>query len=232
MKRLIMEDLLGWRGEKARKPLIIRGVRQCGKTYILKEFGRQYFSRCHYFNFEITPQLSKIFDSDLVPARILNELSFLAGQPIDIENELLIFDEIQACPNALTSLKYFQEAYKQLYLCAAGSLLGIHLGPVSFPVGKVTLMTLHPMNFEEFLMADGDERSLEVMCNLKLNGAISEIIHEHLWGQLKRYFVVGGMPEAVAAYCERKSTLIEAFKKAREIQSQLSLVLCHRCIDG
>lgn len=215
-----MGRLLEWKKEKPRKPLLLKGVRQVGKTHLLKEFGSLYFPRTHYLNFEKVPHLAKIFEPDLVPQRILDELSLYLGHSIHIGEDLVIFDEIQECPKALTSLKYFQEDCPELHLCGAGSLLGLHLGSGSFPVGKVTFETLRPMSFEEFLIAN-DDKSLPIIQKLTLKDKIPEILHEHLWGQLKRYFVVGGLPEAVAIYCKNKADLFEAFSLVRKKQDDL-----------
>ena len=220
MKRKIMNRLLEWKQEEQRKPLLLKGVRQVGKTYLLKEFGRLHFPQYHYFNFEKEPHLAKIFEPDLVPQRILNELSFHLGRPIKIGEDFVVFDEIQEVPKALTSLKYFQEECPKLHLCGAGSLLGLHLNSGSFPVGKVTFETLRPMSFEEFLMANND-KSLPILQQLTSKDKIPEIVHEHLWEELKRYFVVGGLPEVVATYCENKDRLFEAFSLVRKKQDDL-----------
>ncbi len=215
-----MNRLLEWKEGRNRKPLLLKGVRQVGKTHLLKEFGRMHFPQFHYFNFEKQPGLAKIFDYDLVPERILSELSFHLGKSIRIGADLVIFDEIQEVPKALTSLKYFQEDCPQLHLCGAGSLLGLHLGSGSFPVGKVTFETLRPMSFEEFLIAN-DDKSLPLIQKLSPVEKIPEILHHHLWDQLKRYFVVGGLPEAVATYCENKNNLFEACSLVRKKQDDL-----------
>jgi len=188
----MMQKLIKWKKEKNRKPLILKGVRQAGKTYLLKELGKNHFKKCHYFNFKKEPELSKIFEKDLVPKRILRDLSFRIDAPINIGSDFVIFDEIQESPKALTSLKYFQEDCSELHLCGAGSLLGLHLNSGSFPLGKVTFETLRPMNFEEFLMSTQD-KALPYFRKLG-SGNTSEGVHEHLWEQLKRYFVVGGLP--------------------------------------
>lgn len=220
MKRKMMDRLIAWKEEKLRKPLLLNGVRQVGKTHLLKEFGSLHFPQYHYFNFEKQPDLSKIFEPDLVPQRILSELSFYLDRSINIREDLVIFDEIQELPKALTSLKYFQEECPELCLCGAGSLLGLHLGQGSFPVGKVTFETLRPMSFEEFLMADND-KALPVIHKLTSKDRIPEIIHEHLWEQLKRYFVIGGLPEVVAIYYKNKNNLFEAFSLVRKKQEDL-----------
>ncbi len=220
MKRLMMDRLIQWKQSKERKPLLLKGVRQVGKTHLLKEFGRRNFREYHYFNFEKQPDLAKIFEHDLNPQRILNELSFYIDRPIQIGEDLVIFDEVQEAPKALTSLKYFQEDCPQLHLCAAGSLLGLHLSTGSFPVGKVAFETLRPMSFEEFLMA-GNDKALSILQKLTLKDKIPDIVHEHLWEQLKRYFIVGGLPEVVAAYYENQENLFEAFSLVRKKQDDL-----------
>lgn len=220
MQRFMMKQLLAWKNESSRKPLLLKGVRQVGKTYLLKEFGKLYFPNFHYFNFEKQLELGKIFELNLDPERIIRELSFYLDFPINIKTDLVIFDEIQASPQALTSLKYFQEDCSELHLCAAGSLLGIHLNSSSFPVGKVTFKTLRPLSFEEFLMANND-KSLPIFQKLNSNDAIPAIMHEYLWDQLKHYFIVGGLPEVVATFCKNKEDLYKAFSLVRDKQSDL-----------
>lgn len=220
MKRKLMDRLIQWKGEAGRKVLLLKGVRQVGKTFLLREFGRLHFQECHYFNFEKQPQLSRLFEKDLDPQRILNELSFHIGKPIHIGKDLVIFDEIQETPKALNSLKYFQEDCPELHLCAAGSLLGLHLNSESFPVGKVTFEILRPMSFEEFLIA-GDDKALPYLQKLALNGTIPELVHEYLWDQYKRYLITGGLPEVVAIYYANKANLFEAFVLVRKKQDDL-----------
>jgi len=217
MKRKLMDRLIQWKNEKDRKPLLLKGVRQVGKTFLIKEFGRLHFPQFHYFNFEKQPELAKIFEQDLDPKRILDELSFQVNRSIRVGEDLVVFDEIQEAPNALTSLKYFQEECPQLHLCAAGSLLGLHLNSGSFPVGKVDFETLRPMSFEEFLTA-GNDKALPY---LQKEDKIPELVHEHLWQQLLRYFVVGGLPEAVVTYYEYKDNLFEAFARVRKKQDDI-----------
>ncbi|MBN1684322.1 MAG: AAA family ATPase [Gammaproteobacteria bacterium] len=172
-----------------------------GKTYLLKKFGQEYFSHYHYIDFEKERDLTAIFKPNLNPKRILDELSFYLKQPIDVIHDLIIFDEIQACPDALTSLKYFCEEMPTLALCAAGSLLGVHLNSGSYPVGKVDQLTLHPLSFLEFLEALGDDRALEyIQPPIDIHSSIPEIVHTHLWEQLKKFFIVGGLPEIVDYY--------------------------------
>lgn len=220
MQRKMMVKLLEWKQGKSRKPLLLKGVRQVGKTHLLKEFGKLHYPKYHYFNFEKQPGLSKIFEVDLDPKRIVSELSFFIDQSINIKEDLIIFDEIQECPKALTSLKYFQEECPDLHLCGAGSLLGLHLNVGSFPVGKVTFETLRPMSFEEFLLANQD-KALPYLQKLSSDQKLPEIIHDHLWEQLKHYFIVGGLPEVVSTYQEHKHNLFEAFSLVRKKQEDL-----------
>ena len=202
-----MRDLKAWKKQKSRKPLIIKGVRQTGKTYTLKEFGKSDFPVFHYVNFEQNQKAANIFVGDFDIKRIMNELSFLLDTTINAKNDLLIFDEVQACPNALTSLKYFAEECPELALCCAGSLLGLHLGESSFPVGKIEFFYMYPMCFAEFLEADGDSKSLSILNACTKTSAISEIVHQHLWEQFKIYLITGGLPEIVKTYIENKENL-------------------------
>lgn len=231
MKRLFTQKLIAWKENPHRKPLIVRGARQVGKTYILQEFGRVHFPKFHYFNFEKDGTLHSIFEPNLSPDRIIKELSFVRNEPINVETDLVIFDEIQSCPKALTSLKYFNEDMPQLALATAGSLLGIHLGATSYPVGNVDMLTLYPMTFEEYLIAQGNKRLTEAFevvkeAMHKVQGyhtiePIAQVIHESLWEQLKIYFVVGGLPEVVRTYLEKRENPFKAFEAVREKQEQL-----------
>lgn len=227
MKRQIITSLLKWKSSLQRKPLILKGTRQVGKTYLLKTFGAKQFPRCHYFDFEKQRDLDKIFQVNLNPQRIINELSFYAHEQINIKNDLVVFDEIQACPNALTSLKYFCEDMPELSLCAAGSLLGIHLNSGSYPVGKVDELTLCPLSFAEFLEAIGDDDSLQYLQNINLRSKIPEIVHTHLCQQLKTFFIIGGLPEIVVDYANAlktvnsESNLLAILQNARAKQQVL-----------
>jgi predicted AAA+ superfamily ATPase len=221
MKRLILQDLQAWKRQKHRKPLIIKGVRQTGKTYILKQFGESDFPAFHYINFEHNLKAANLFNNDFDPKRILQDLSFLLNTSIDEKHDLVIFDEIQACPQALTSLKYFAEQLPELALCCAGSLLGLHIGDASFPVGKVDFIHMRPMCFAEFLEASGDRKSLDLLNNCQHSDLISDVVHEHLWQQFKIYLVVGGLPEVVRTYIENKNDLYTGLTLARKKQQDL-----------
>lgn len=221
MERLILQDLIKWQMKKNRKPLIIKGVRQTGKTYILKQFATSQFPAFHYLNFEHNQKIANLFKDDFDPKRILNDLSFLLGTAIDKDNDLVIFDEIQACPRALTSLKYFAEQLPELALCCAGSLLGLHLGESSFPVGKVDFLEMRPMCFAEFLKANEDLKSLDILNQCTYSSSLSDIVHEHLWQQFKIYIVTGGLPEAIKTYVENKENFYDALMQVRRKQSEI-----------
>ncbi len=206
MKRNLINDLVKWKNKKEKKPLIIKGVRQCGKTYLLKEFGKQYYENVAYFNFEKSEELISIFDNNLDPSRIIYELGILKGKSIDYKNTLIIFDEIQFCNKALTSLKYFCEELHWYHIVCAGSLLGIALSkPLSFPVGKVEFLTLYPMNFYEFLLANGEKMLCEYLLKLSSREKIQEAFEKKLESYLKNYYICGGMPEVVAEWIKTKN---------------------------
>ena len=215
MQRKMMSRLVEWKQSKRRCPLLLKGVRQVGKTYLLQEFGKLHFPNCHHLNFEKDRGLANLFEPDLIPQKILERLSFYIGKKVKVGEDLLIFDEVQECPRALTSLKYFQEDCPDLHICAAGSLLGLHLNSTSFPVGKVTFETLCPMSFEEFLMATED-KALAFFQILNSKDKIPKIYHDYLWEQLKIYFFVGGLPEVIKIYNENKNNLFEAFSLIRK----------------
>ena len=216
MKRYIMEELIKWKESKHRKPLILQGARQVGKTYILKEFGKQEYESIAYFNFEHDEHLQQLFQQTKDPKRILEQLSFVHGKAIVPEKTLIFFDEIQECPDALNSLKYFNEEANEYSVVAAGSLLGIRLSHTSFPVGKVDFMTMYPMSFSEFLIADGLENLVEYMSGIQALEKIPNILFEQLTEKLKAYFIIGGMPEAVKAWVKEKD-----IERVNKIQSNI-----------
>ena len=201
MKRFLMEDLLKWKNKAHRKPLIIRGARQVGKTWIMKEFGKLHYKNTVYINFDNNERMKQVFSIDMDIKRIISSLKIEAGKNIDPKDTLLIFDEVQEVPQALSSLKYFYENAPEYHIIAAGSLLGValHAG-TSFPVGKVDFLNLYPLNFREFLYAV-DENGLAELLEKEdytLINAFSSKYSE----LLKRYYYVGGMPEAVQTYLE------------------------------
>lgn len=222
MKRLIHDQLIQWKNNPQRKPLLLLGARQIGKTYSLKEFGITAFPQMHYLNFEEHPELKDIFLPNLDPARILQEIEFFLDTSINIETDLLVLDEIQHCGEALTSLKYFYENMPDLACCGAGSLLGINFSDSPFPVGKVTILDMYPMSFKEFLLAAGD-KGYAVLENFDLETGIPEMVHKHLWNRLKQYFIVGGLPEAVRTYLEYQDDFYEATKHVRSVQYDLQI---------
>lgn len=221
MKREIMLKLQHWRRNKERKPLLLNGARQVGKTYILMAFGQQNFARVHYLNFEETISIHQIFAEDLSPHKIIQQLEFHLNTAINLHKDLLIFDEIQACPRAITSLKYFCEQLPELAICTAGSLLGVQLNETSYPVGKIDILHLYPMNFHEFLLALDDQRSLKIINEINTKLKLPMIIHEHLWQLLKIYFITGGLPEVVNIYIQNQSNLSQALNLVREKQNML-----------
>ena len=205
IQRLIKEKLLSWKGKKDRKPLILQGVRQCGKTYILKEFGKEQYNDTAYINFEENPQTAKLFEKDLDPHRILVELGVLLGRKLRPRETLIIFDEVQFSPNTLTALKYFQEKTPEYHIVCAGSLLGMTLArPKSFPVGKVEFLTLYPLNFREFLQAHGESDLVGYLEQADVKNAIPEVFVSKLKNYLATFSITGGMPEVVASWIETK----------------------------
>lgn len=221
MRRKIIKELKIWKNDKDRKPLILRGARQVGKTYILQELAKADFPRYHYVNFEMDRRICTIFEDDLSPRRIINELQFYLDTSIDIVQDLVIFDEIQQCSRALTALKYFCEQMPELALCSAGSLLGVSLSDASFPVGKVTFLDLYPMSFDEFLEGIGRLRLAELLRTHTLFEPLPEIAHEKLWELWKSYLVIGGLPEAVNSYREHLEDPYEAIQAVRRIHHDL-----------
>ncbi|MCK5528428.1 MAG: AAA family ATPase, partial [Kiritimatiellae bacterium] len=201
MKRDIYQKLRGWKDSEFRKPLILRGARQTGKTYILQEFGKLEYRQCHYFNFEEDSQLASLFTRDLNSERIIKDLSLYQKKDINKGADLMIFDEIQACNDALNSFKYFNEHNNDYHIASAGSLLGVRMSkPKSFPVGKVDFLDLYPMTFYEFLDAIGHDRYREYLENIDTITPIPNLFHLELIDLLKQYYLVGGMPEAVSRY--------------------------------
>lgn len=205
MKRNIMSRLVEWKNRSHRKPLLLTGVRQCGKTYIIREFGKEEFEDTAYFNFEEDETLSSAFDHDFKIERILDDLgSIRRGEKIVPGKSLLILDEIQACPRAITSLKYFCENQPDLHVIAASSLLGVAIGKenISFPVGKVNRITMFPMSFDEFVCADGGENLIEALKKMDPDREIPDLYAVPLIRYLKLYYVIGGMPEVVRQWAE------------------------------
>ncbi|MBO4530388.1 MAG: ATP-binding protein [Paludibacteraceae bacterium] len=215
MKRDALQLLVKWKNQKRRKPLIVRGARQTGKTWLMKEFGRQEFKETVYINFENEPRFRDLFLQDYDTKRIIYTIQIFYGKPIDADTTLIIFDEIQAVEGGLTSLKYFCEEAPQYAVIAAGSLLGISLHEKnSFPVGKVSFIDLHPLSFEEFLMANGKEMLVDVM--RKGQWDILRSFHTELLMFLRYYMFVGGMPEVVQRWIDTKE-----FSEVRDVQHEI-----------
>lgn len=219
MLRKDYEKLLKWKNKTSRKPLLVLGVRQCGKTYLVKEFGSKEFENMAYINFDGNKGLQSIFDYDFDINRILDEIgSVVLNKKIIPGKTLLFLDEIQDCPRAIQSLKYFCENLPELHVIAAGSLLGIALKEqgISFPVGKVQRLEMFPMSFEEFVIADGGEKYLNGMSKLPLEREISELYSVPMQKYLQNYYIVGGMPEAVKIWIQTHD-----YNQVEEIQNQI-----------
>ena len=215
MYRIAIEKLYKWKNSKRRKPLIIEGARQVGKTWLMKEFGKQAYADTVYINFDSNSRMADLFSADLDTDRLIMGLELYAGRKINPDNTLLIFDQVQEVPRALASLKYFYENAPQYHIVCAGSLLGIalHQG-TSFPVGKVDFLKLYPLSFSEFLMATGNERFAELL--KKQDYEMITSFKQTYIDALKHYYFVGGMPEAVQSFAESKD-----FNEVRAIQKRI-----------
>ncbi len=215
MYRIAIEKLLKWKESKRRKPLIIEGARQVGKTWLMKEFGKLHFKDTVYINFDSNSRMAELFASDLNTERLIMGLELYAGRKINADSTLLIFDEVQEVPRALASLKYFYEDAPQYHIVCAGSLLGIALHEgTSFPVGKVDFLKLYPLSFREFLMATDKERFADLLNKQDYQMATS--FKQTYIDALKHYYFVGGMPEAVQSFAENKD-----FNEVRDIQKRI-----------
>lgn len=215
MKRLISEKLTAWKNQSGRKPLIIRGARQVGKSWSIVDFGKRSFSgRVHVVDLEKRPDWHRVFEPNLDARRILEELEILLNTRITPGSDLLFIDEIQECPKAIMSLRYFYEQVPELHVIAAGSLLEFALQDISFPVGRVQMINMYPMNFAEFLWATNQPMLAEIIVNQPKKQA--DAIHSRLMDELRKYFFIGGMPECVKTHVETGS-----ITAAYEIQSGL-----------
>lgn len=215
MYRTAIDKLYKWKESKYRKPLIIEGARQVGKTWLMKEFGRQAYGDTVYINFDSNTRMAELFASDLNTDRLIMGIELYIGRKIDSAHTLLIFDEVQEVPRALSSLKYFYENAPQYHIMCAGSLLGIALhGGTSFPVGKVDFLNLYPLSFKEFLTATAGERFARLLesRDFQMMGSLRQTYID----ALKQYYFVGGMPEAVQRFAEEKD-----FNQVREIQRRI-----------
>lgn len=211
MYRKILDFLENWKESKHRKPLILQGARQVGKTYSILEFGRTHYENVAYFNFETNPKLNKTFEENISPDYLLPILSHIAGQTIVKEKTLIVFDEIQLCERALTSLKYFCEYAPEYHIIVAGSLLGVAVNRTrfSFPVGKVDMKTLYPMDMEEFMLAL-DESALvnQIKKCFETDTPMPSALHDAAMQLYRQYLVVGGMPECVLQFRETKDYVL------------------------
>jgi predicted AAA+ superfamily ATPase len=213
--RTAIESLHKWKANKKKKPLIIRGARQVGKTWLMKEFGSAAYGQTVYINFDNNRRMKELFSADLDVTRLITGIELYAGHKIDPENTLIIFDEVQETPQALTSLKYFNENAPQYQIVCAGSLLGValHRG-TSFPVGKAEFLDLHPLSFAEFLLAMGKERFVSLLAASDFE--MATMFKQEYIDLLKHYCFVGGMPEAALAFSENRD-----FNEVREIQQRI-----------
>ncbi|MGF7146062.1 hypothetical protein HNQ56_004511 [Anaerotaenia torta] len=219
MKRNALQDLIEWKSSEERKPLVLKGARQVGKTWLMKEFGKNYYEDYVYFNFDEEDELKSIFETNKNPQRIIELLSLIAGVKILPEQTLVIFDEIQECPEALNTLKYFKEKANEYHVIAAGSLLGTLLAqPKSYPVGMVNLLTIYPLMFDEFLAAT-DESLYAYYLGIKKEQQIETIFHNRFLEAYSNYLIIGGMPECVASWVKNKDP-----KKIAQIHHELITV--------
>lgn len=217
MKRAVHISLINWKNDTYRKPLVIQGARQVGKTHTIKQFGKEEYKQCIYLNFEEDPELAKLFNGNLSPKNILKNISLYFGKNITPQTTLIFFDEIQIVPKALTSLKYFYEQAPEYHVISAGSLLGVSVGKQSsFPVGKVNFISMNPLSFGEFLLALGESLLADTIKDLDKVRSLPSIVHHKLLEQYKLYLYLGGMPEVLAKYVEHNNII-----QAREIQKEI-----------
>ena len=210
MERKAMADLIAWKKNKNRKPLLLYGARQVGKTYLVKEFGEKHFNDIIYVNFETNDIVSKIIDENISPEHIIKNLEIIFGRVIDKENTLIFFDEIQKNTRALTSLKYFCEDAREYYIIGAGSLLGVHINKkeFSFPVGKVDFLTIYPLSFEEFLLNSTNGLLIDKIKEcFNNNEKMPEVLHKKALDLYYDYLAIGGMPEVVKEFFNTNSVI-------------------------
>ena len=216
MRRNAIQELITWKSSEDRKPMVLKGARQVGKTWLMKEFGQNYYDSYVYFNFDEEDELKSIFEANKNPQRIIELLSLIAGEKILPGKTLIIFDEIQECPEALNTLKYFKEKANEYHVIAAGSLLGTLLAqPKSYPVGMVNLLDIYPLTFDEFLEAT-DESLYEYYSSIQKEQPIEEIFHNRLLEAYNYYLIIGGMPECVSSWIAHKDPA-----KISQIQKEL-----------
>ena len=201
MERNAYNELMNWKKSSQRKPLLLQGARQVGKTYLVNQFSKTEYSTQVYLNFEQNPHLHELFAGDLKPRNLIEKISLYIGQKVNPDDTLIFFDEIQVVPGAITSLKYFNEQAPEFHIIAAGSLLGVSLGKKSsFPVGNVNFMTLYPMSFSEYLTAIGEGLLLDHLLKMDIAKAIPDIFQGRLIQHLKMYLFLGGLPEVIQNY--------------------------------
>ena len=216
MKRKALQDLIQWKHREDRKPLVLRGARQVGKTWLMREFGKNHYANFVYFNFDEEADLKSIFEANKNPERIIQLLSLIAGEKILPEQTLVLFDEIQECPDALNSLKYFKEKENEYHVIAAGSLLGTLLAqPKSYPVGMVNLLEIQPLAFDEFLAAT-DQPLYAYYSSIGKDQQIEMIFHTRLLDAYQSYLIIGGMPECVDSWIKYQDP-----KRVAQIQQEL-----------
>lgn len=216
MRRNAINELIKWKNDEERKPMVLRGARQVGKTWLMKEFGRTNYDSYVYFNFDEEDELKSIFEANKNPKRIVELLSMIAGEKILPGETLIIFDEVQECPSALNALKYFKEKANEYHVIAAGSLLGTLLAqPKSYPVGMVNLLDISPLTFDEFLNAT-DEPLYAYYQSITKEQQIEDIFHNRLMEAYNNYLIIGGMPECVASWIKYKDPT-----KVAQIQNEL-----------
>ena len=204
MKRNAILKLVQWKNSPERKPMILRGARQVGKTWLMKEFGQNYYGNYVYFNFDEEDELKSIFETNKNPNRIIELLSMISDEKIEPEKTLIIFDEIQECPEALNTLKYFKEKANEYHVITAGSLLGTLLAkPKSYPVGMVNLLDIYPLTFDEFLNAI-DSGLYAYYESIQKEQVIEQIFHQRLLDAYNYYLIIGGMPECVSSWIKYK----------------------------
>ena len=214
MERYVFSELIDWVEKKRRKPLLLRGARQVGKTWLIEKLARERFEFYLKVDFEENSEYISLFSSDINPQKICSELELRTGIDIIAGKTLLFFDEIQVCPKAIMALRYFYEKMPDLHVVAAGSLLEFAFGEISFPVGRIQMLEVHPLNFSEFLLAL-NYRKAAAICNKQIT-EVSESIHDFLLEQLRIYWLVGGMPECINAFVNTKS-----LKQAAEVQDEI-----------
>lgn len=224
LKRKAIEQLAAWKARDDRKPMILKGARQVGKTWLMKEFGKTYYDNYVYVNFDEEDEIKSLFETNKNPYRLVELLSLIVGEKIIPEKTLIIFDEIQECPEALNTLKYFKEKANEYHVIAAGSLLGTLLAqPKSYPVGMVNLLDICPLTFDEFLEAF-DEMLYNYYKSIQKEQQIEEIFHNRLIEVYNHYLIIGGMPECVASWIKYKDP-----KRISQIQQELIFYCKIKC---